>query len=165
MSDQKHYRTAIIGSGPAGYTAALYLGRANLANLLFEGEQPGGQLTITTEVENYPGFPDGIEGPELMEKFQAQAERFGTQVRSETVTAVDLQQRPFTVTTGKGTCTADAVILATGSTARWLGLPDEEKLQGQGPVAPAPPATGSSSATRTSPWSAAATPPWRRRPS
>ncbi len=132
MRDQKHYRTAIIGSGPAGYTAGLYLGRANLENVLFEGEQPGGQLTITTDVENYPGFPDGIEGPELMEKFKAQAVRFGTQIRNETVTAVDLQRRPFTLTTGKGTCTADAVILATGSSARWLGLPDEHKFMGKG---------------------------------
>ena len=132
MSDQKHYRTAIVGSGPAGFTAGLYLGRANLENVLFEGDQPGGQLTITTDVENYPGFPDGIEGPELMEKFKAQAVRFGTQIRSETVTAIDLQQRPFTLTTAKGTSTADAVILATGSSARWLGLPDEEKFMGKG---------------------------------
>ncbi len=132
MSEQNHFRAVIVGSGPAGYTAGLYLGRANIPNLLLAGDQPGGQLTITTDVENYPGFPDGIEGPELMEKFKAQAERFGTEVRQETVTAIDLQQRPFTLTTGKGTLTADVVILATGSSARWLGLPDEQKFMGKG---------------------------------
>ncbi|MFO7610680.1 MAG: thioredoxin-disulfide reductase [Candidatus Krumholzibacteriia bacterium] len=132
MSERIHYRTAIIGSGPGGFTAGLYLSRANLQNVLFEGEQPGGQLTITTDVENYPGFPEGIMGPELMEKFKAQAVRFGTEVRSETVTEVDLQQRPFTLTTTRGTCTADAVIIATGSRARWLDLPDEAKFMGKG---------------------------------
>ncbi|MBE0565388.1 MAG: thioredoxin-disulfide reductase [Krumholzibacteria bacterium] len=132
MSERVHYRTAIVGSGPAGFTAGLYLSRANLQNVLFEGDQPGGQLTITTDVENYPGFPDGIMGPELMEKFKAQAVRFGTEIRSETVTRIDLQRRPFTLTTAKGTCTADAVILATGSRARWLDLPDEPKFMGKG---------------------------------
>jgi thioredoxin reductase (NADPH) len=132
MSEQKHVRTVIVGSGPAGFTAGLYLSRANIPNLLFEGDQPGGQLTITTDVENYPGFPDGIMGPELMEKFKAQAVRFGTEVRSETVEKIDLQNRPFTLTTGKGTYTADAVIISTGSTARWLGLEDEEKFMGKG---------------------------------
>ena len=132
MSEQKHVRTIIVGSGPAGFTAGLYLSRANIPNLLFEGDQPGGQLTITTDVENYPGFPDGIMGPELMEKFKAQAVRFGTEVRGETVEKIDLQRRPFTLTTGKGTYTADAVIISTGSTARWLGLEDEEKFMGKG---------------------------------
>ncbi len=132
MSEQTHYRAAIVGSGPAGFTAGLYLSRANIQNVLFEGDQPGGQLTITTDVENYPGFPEGIMGPELMEKFKAQAARFGTEVRSETITKIDLQKRPFTLTSGKGTCTADAVIIATGSRARWLGLEGEEKFMGKG---------------------------------
>ncbi len=132
MSESTSPKVIIIGSGPAGFTAGIYLSRANLPNLLFEGDQPGGQLTITTDVENYPGFPDGIEGPELMMKFKAQAQRFGTVIRSETVTAVDLGNRPFKVTTGKGEYTAPAVIIATGSTARWLGLPGEEKFHGKG---------------------------------
>jgi thioredoxin reductase (NADPH) len=132
MSDQNHRKVIVIGSGPAGYTAGLYLGRANLQNLVFEGEQPGGQLTITTDVENYPAFPDGIMGPELMEKFKAQAVRFGTEVVSQTVTEVDFAQRPFRVATAKAAYTADAVIVATGSSARWLGLADEEKFMGKG---------------------------------
>ncbi len=132
MSDTTEPKVIIIGSGPAGYTAGLYLGRANIPNLMFEGQQPGGQLTITTEVENYPGFPEGIDGPELMMKFRAQAERFGTLIRSETVTSVDLGASPFKIVTDKGEYTAPAVIIATGSTARWLGLPDEEKFMGKG---------------------------------
>jgi len=132
MSTQNHHKAIIIGSGPAGYTAGLYLGRANIPNLLFEGEQPGGQLTITTDVENYPAFPEGIMGPELMDKFKAQAARFGTEIRSETVKSVDCGSHPFKIVTGKGEYTADAVIVATGSSARWLGLPDEEKFMGKG---------------------------------
>ena len=132
MSGTPQFKAIVIGSGPAGYTAAIYLSRANIPNLLFEGDQPGGQLTITTEVENYPAFPDGIDGPELMMKFKAQAERFGTVIRGETVTAVDLGSRPFKVITAKGQHEAPAVIICTGSTARWLGLPDEEKFHGKG---------------------------------
>ncbi|MFH2053908.1 MAG: thioredoxin-disulfide reductase [bacterium] len=132
MSETAAPKVIIIGSGPAGFTAGIYLGRANLPHMLFEGDQPGGQLTITTDVENYPGFPDGIEGPELMMKFKAQAQRFGTVIKSETVTSVDLKSRPFKVTTTKGGYTAPAVIISTGSTARWLGLPDEEKFHGKG---------------------------------
>ena len=132
MSDTQKPKVIIIGSGPAGYTAAIYLSRANIPNLLFEGLQPGGQLTITTEVENYPGFPEGIQGPELMEKFRAQAARFGTDIRSQTVDSVDFSQRPFRVTVGSEDFTAPAVILATGSTARWLNLPGEEELHGKG---------------------------------
>ena len=132
MSEQNHRKVIVIGSGPAGYTAGLYLGRANLQNLVFEGEQPGGQLTITTDVENYPAFPDGIMGPELMEKFKAQAVRFGTEVVSQTVSEVDLGVHPFVVKTSKDTYTADAVIVSTGSSARWLGLPDEESFMGKG---------------------------------
>lgn len=132
MNQTKEFKAIVIGSGPAGYTAAVYLSRANIPNLLFEGEQPGGQLTITTEVENYPGFPDGIQGPDLMLKFRAQAERFGTVIKAETVKDIDLAARPFTMNTGKGQYAAPAVIIATGSTARWLGAPDEEKFHGKG---------------------------------
>jgi len=132
MSDSKEFRVIIVGSGPAGYTAGLYLSRANIPNLLFEGEQPGGQLTITTEVENYPAFPEGIQGPELMEKFKAQAQRFGTVVRSETVKSVDMGSHPFKVTTNAGEYTVPAVIIASGSSARWLGLPGEEAFFGKG---------------------------------
>jgi thioredoxin reductase (NADPH) len=132
MSDKAEFKAIIVGSGPAGYTAGLYLSRANVPNLLFEGEQPGGQLTITTEVENYPAFPDGIQGPELMEKFKAQAVRFGTEVRSETVKSVDLSDHPFKVTTGAGQYVAPTVIIASGSSARWLGLPNEEAFFGKG---------------------------------
>ncbi len=132
MSDNFTPKAIIIGSGPAGYTAAIYLSRANIPNLLFEGEQPGGQLTITTEVENYPAFPDGIDGPELMMKFRAQAERFGTVIKGETVKSVDLGNHPFRVVTSAGEYTVPAVIIATGSTAMWLGLPGEESFHGKG---------------------------------
>jgi thioredoxin reductase (NADPH) len=132
MSDNKEFKVIIVGSGPAGYTAGLYLSRANIPNLLFQGEQPGGQLTITTEVENYPGFPEGIDGPTMMEKFKAQCERFGTVVKSETVTAVDMSSQPFKVTTNAGEYVVPAVIIASGSSARWLGLPGEEEFFGKG---------------------------------
>ncbi len=131
MSEQI-YDLIVIGAGPAGYTAAIYLGRANIPHILFEGEQPGGQLTITTDVENFPAFPDGIEGPELMMKMKAQAERFGTQFHSETVTAVDFSGEMKKVITSKATYEAPAVIIATGSTARWLGLENEQKFMGKG---------------------------------
>ena len=132
MSDNKEFKVIIVGSGPAGYTAGLYLSRANIPNLLFQGEQPGGPLTITTEVENYPGFPEGIDGPPMMEKFKAQCERFGTVVKSETVTSVDMGSHPFKVTTNAGEYTVPAVIIASGSSARWLGLPGEEEFFGKG---------------------------------
>ncbi len=132
MTEKNEPKVIIIGSGPAGYTAGIYLGRANIPNLMFEGMQPGGQLTITTDVENYPGFPDGVEGPDLMLKFRAQAERFGTDIKSETVTAIDMSARPFKVTTNKAEYTSPAIIISTGSTARWLGLPDEDKFNGKG---------------------------------
>jgi len=127
-----HERLVIIGSGPAGYTAALYAARANLAPLLFEGLQPGGQLTITTDVENYPGFPEGIMGPELMEKLKAQAERFGTRYVAGEVTRVDFSRRPFSVWQEDSLSTADAVIVATGASAKWLGIPSEVKYRGKG---------------------------------
>jgi len=128
----QHEKLVIVGSGPAGYTAALYASRANLAPLLFEGMQPGGQLTITTEVENYPGFPDGVMGPELMEKFKAQAERFGTKFVPADVTRVDFTQRPFRLWSDDTLHTADAVIVATGASAKWLGIPSEKAYMGKG---------------------------------
>jgi thioredoxin reductase (NADPH) len=133
-------KVAIIGSGPAGYTAAIYAGRANLEPVLFEGggaaiepvTLPGGQLMITTEVENYPGFPKGVQGPELMELFKAQAERFGTRVVTGDVTAVDLSDRPFKLTSTEGNLVAETVIIATGASAKWLGIPSEQRFQNYG---------------------------------
>jgi len=122
----------IIGSGPAGYTAAIYAARANLKPLLFQGMQPGGQLTITTDVENYPGYPEGVLGPEMMDQFQTQAERFGTEIKFEEITEVDFSKRPFTLKTDFGEHQAHAVIISTGATARLLGLESEKKLMGYG---------------------------------
>ena len=125
-------KVIIIGSGPAGYTAALYAARAELNPLMFEGSQAGGQLMITTDVENYPGFPDGILGPELMDRFRKQAERFGTRLHTVDVTAVDFSRRPFRVQVGSDEYQAETVILATGASAKWLGVPGEERLTGRG---------------------------------
>ncbi len=123
----------IIGSGPAGYTAGIYAGRATLSPTLVEGMQPGGQLTITTEVENFPGFPEGIDANELMEGMRRQAERFGTQILPNMVTDIDLGTRPFHVTLDDNShWTADSIIIATGASAKYLGLPDEQKYMGQG---------------------------------
>jgi thioredoxin reductase (NADPH) len=128
-----HYRIAIIGSGPAGWTAALYASRAELAPVVFEGPQPGGQLTITTEVENYPGFRDGIQGPELMEIFREQARRFGTEVVLDTISKVDFSARPFRLfLDGGGSVTADAVIVSSGASAKLLGIEAEKKMMGRG---------------------------------
>ena len=123
----------IIGSGPAGYTAAIYASRANLSPVLYEGIQPGGQLTTTTEIENFPGFPDGITGTELMEKMRSQAERFGAEIRFGMVSAVDFSVTPKLVTIdGETTIEADTVIIATGASAKYLGLADEKKYAGMG---------------------------------
>ncbi|HUK66929.1 MAG TPA: thioredoxin-disulfide reductase [Anaeromyxobacteraceae bacterium] len=128
----KHERLVIIGSGPAGYTAALYAARANLSPLLFEGLQPGGQLTVTSDVENYPGFPEGILGPELMEKMRQQAERFGTRFVLGDVTRVDLSHRPFQIWQDDQLTAAEALIVATGASAKWLGLESERLYRGKG---------------------------------
>jgi len=131
MADET-YRLVILGSGPAGLTAALYAARANLSPLLIEGAQPGCQLTITTEVENYPGFEHGIQGPEMMDVFRRQAERFGTKFVFGEVTAVDLRKRPFELTAGVSTIGAEALIVATGASAKLLGIESEKRLMGYG---------------------------------
>jgi thioredoxin reductase (NADPH) len=129
----EHHAVLIIGSGPAGYTAAIYAARAGLNPLLYQGLQPGGQLTITTEVENYPGYAAGVQGPQMMEDFRQQALRMGTEIRYGIVTKVDLNAHPKRIIVdGQVELTADAVIIATGASAKWLGLPSEQRLNGHG---------------------------------
>ncbi len=129
----RHAKVIIIGSGPAGYTAGIYAARAMLEPLLITGMQPGGQLTITTDVENYPGFAEPVQGPELMEAMRQQAENVGTEIVNDLITEVDFSRRPFRLKGDSGTeYTADAVIIATGAQAKWLGLPSEEKFKGFG---------------------------------
>ncbi len=132
-NNKEEVKALIIGSGPAGYTAAIYLSRANLAPVLYEGIEPGGQLTTTTAVENFPGYPEGIDGPELMSRMRQQAERLGTDLRAGTVTRVDLSARPFRVEVdGEKEILAQSLIVSTGATAKYLGLPSETKFRGQG---------------------------------
>jgi thioredoxin reductase (NADPH) len=136
MADtSKIYGVIIIGSGPAGYTAAIYAARSNLSVLMFQGYQTGGQLMLTSDVENYPGFEEGVLGPEMMEKFELQARRFGAEMIPEDVMSVDFSKRPFTVWTDSGEYKARAIIIATGAEAKWLGLPHEQRLRGRGVTA------------------------------
>ena len=133
MSDRKHAKVLIIGAGAAGYTAAIYAARAMLEPVLIQGIQPGGQLTITTDVENYPGFAEAIQGPWLMEQMEAQARHMGTEMVADTIVSADLKKRPFELKGDSGTLyTADALIIATGAQAKWLGLPSEQHFQGFG---------------------------------
>lgn len=133
MSDSKHAKVLIIGAGAAGYTAAIYAARAMLEPVLIQGIQPGGQLTITTDVENYPGFAEAIQGPWLMEQMEAQARHMGTEMVADTIVSADLKKRPFELKGDSGTLyTADALIIATGAQAKWLGLPSEQHFQGFG---------------------------------
>ncbi|HEY9262089.1 thioredoxin-disulfide reductase [Chitinophaga sp.] len=130
---QEHVHLLIIGSGPAGYTAAIYAARANLKPVLYQGIQPGGQLTITTEVENYPGYPEGIQGPEMMVDFEKQATRMGADIRYGMATSVDFSKQPYKVIIDEEKeITADAIIIATGASAKWLGIPSEQRLNGSG---------------------------------
>ena len=132
MSDS-HHKIVIIGAGAAGYTAAIYAARANMSPVIYTGLQPGGQLTITTDVENYPGFAEAVQGPWLMNQMEAQAINVGTKIEYDIITHVDFENRPFTLTTDSGkTVTADAVIIATGAQARWLGLESEQAFNGRG---------------------------------
>lgn len=129
----EHVKCLIIGSGPAGYTAAIYAARANLSPILYQGPQPGGQLTITNDVENFPGYPDGVQGPVMMQDLESQARRFGTDVRYGLVTKVDFSERPLrAIVDDQHEITADTIIISTGASAKWLGLPSEMRLNGRG---------------------------------
>jgi thioredoxin reductase (NADPH) len=148
MTNTQHAKVLILGSGPAGYTAAVYAARANLNPVLITGMAQGGQLMTTTEVDNWPADVHGVQGPDLMQRFPEHAERFKTEIVFDHINKVDLSQRPFTLTGDSGTYTCDALIIATGASAKYLGLPSEEAFMGKG-VSAAPPATASSTATRS----------------
>ncbi len=132
MTASVHHHLIILGSGPAGYTAAIYAARANLKPVVIQGQQAGGQLTTTTDVDNYPGYKDGVQGPEMMEDFKAQAERFGTEIIWDHINDADLSARPFTLRGDDGVYTCDALIIATGASAKYLGLPSEDEFAGRG---------------------------------
>lgn len=132
MPDAIHHSLIILGSGPGGYTAAIYAARANLNPVVIQGHQVGGQLTTTTDVDNYPGYKDGVQGPEMMEDFKAQAERFGTEMIWDQINEADLSSRPFTLKGDDATYTCDALIIATGASAKYLGLPSEDEYAGRG---------------------------------
>ena len=132
MTPNNHHQLIILGSGPAGFTAAIYAARANLKPLVLMGNEPGGQLTITTEVENYPGYPSGTQGPDMMQDFEKQAARFGSVLQRETALGINLQQAPFQIQLQQNTLSCNALIIATGASAKWLGLPSEEKLRNHG---------------------------------
>jgi len=132
MSDVQHHRLIILGSGPAGYTAAIYAARANLHPVVIQGSEPGGQLTTTTDVDNYPGYKDGVQGPAMMEDFREQAERFGTEIIWDHIDHADLSNRPFHLKGEEGEYTCDALIIATGASARYLGLESEQTFAGRG---------------------------------
>src|SRR5690625_4782583 len=153
--ETQHSRLLILGSGPAGYSAAVYAARANLQPVLVTGLEQGGQLMTTTDVDNWPGDPEGVQGPELMERMLKHAQRFDTQVIFDHIHTADLQQRPFGLEGDGGVYTSDALIIATGASARYLGLPSEEAYLGRG-CRPARPVTASSIATKMSSWWVAA---------
>ena len=132
ISDENHFDVVIIGSGPAGYTASIYTSRAKLKTIVISGSLPGGQLMTTTEVENYPGFANGIDGPELMTFMQQQSERFGTTMLIDEVTRVDFKSRPFRIFTGSSSYTSDSVLISTGATPRKLGIDSEQEFSGKG---------------------------------
>jgi len=157
-----HHKLIILGSGPAGYSAAVYAARANLSPVVITGLQQGGQLMTTTDVDNWPADVDGVQGPELMDRFQRHAERFKTEIIFDQIHTAKLTEKPFTLIGDSGTYTCDALIIATGASAMYLGLPSEQAFMGKACRA-APPATASSTRTRTSPSSAAATPRSRKR--
>ncbi|MEN8175561.1 MAG: FAD-dependent oxidoreductase, partial [Pseudomonadota bacterium] len=132
MSDSKHFRLLILGSGPAGYTASIYAARANLDPVMITGLEQGGQLTTTTDVENWPGDPNDLQGPDLMERMRQHAEKFGVEMIFDHIHTADLGARPFTLTGDSGTYTCDALVIATGASAQYLGLPSEEAFKGRG---------------------------------
>ena len=162
MTPPLHRRLIILGSGPAGYSAAVYAARANRAPMLISGLEQGGQLMTTTDVDNWPGDVEGLQGPALMQRMLRHAERFATEIVVDHIEQADLSSRPFVLTSGRTRYSCDALIIATGASARYLGLPSEENFAAAA-CPPARPAMVSSSAASASRWSAAATPRWRRR--